>query len=170
VVGGPDQVRRLRNPSGGEAPPLSPSVGVDVGDPRLSRLIANLAHRRQRTGEYDELAGTPAQLDRLGVRVFTPPWIVLRPKRQCLTPASIAAGLKIEETVVGKNGKEKIKVRPTVTFHTFRHTCASLLFDDGRNIKQVQEWLGHADPGFTLRTYVHLLDAGVGGGLEFPGS
>jgi hypothetical protein len=32
----------------------------------------------------------------------------------------------------------------------------------------VQEWLGHADPGFTLRTYVHLLDAGVGGSLEFP--
>jgi integrase len=55
-----------------------------------------------------------------------------------------------------------------VTFHTFRHTCASLLFDDGRNIKQVHEWLGHADPRFTLRTYVHLLDAGVGGGLRFP--
>jgi hypothetical protein len=34
----------------------------------------------------------------------------------------------------------------------------------------VQEWLGHADPGFTLRTYVHLLDAGVGGGLRFPDS
>ncbi|MGB7588308.1 MAG: hypothetical protein WBM00_06330, partial [Solirubrobacterales bacterium] len=42
------------------------------------------------------------------------------------------------------------------------------LFDDGRNIKQVQEWLGHADPAFTLRTYVHLMDAGVGGGLDFP--
>jgi hypothetical protein len=25
-----------------------------------------------------------------------------------------------------------------------------------------REWLGHADPGFTLRTYVHLMDAGVG--------
>ncbi len=59
-------------------------------------------------------------------------------------------------------------MRPTVTFHTFRHTCASLLFDDGRNIKQVQEWLGHADPAFTLGTYVHLMDAGVGGGLDFP--
>jgi integrase len=55
---------------------------------------------------------------------------------------------------------------PWVSFHTFRHTCASMLFDDGRNIKQVQEWLGHADPGFTLRTYVHLLDAGVGEGLD----
>jgi len=50
-----------------------------------------------------------------------------------------------------------------VSFHAFRHTCASLLFDEGRNIKQVSEWLGHADPAFTLRTYVHLLDEGVGG-------
>jgi integrase len=41
---------------------------------------------------------------------------------------------------------EGVKIRPTVSFHTFRHTCASLLFDDGRNIKQVQEWLGHAEP------------------------
>lgn len=49
-----------------------------------------------------------------------------------------------------------------VTFHTFRHTCASMLFEAGRNVKQVQEWLGHADPSFTLRTYVHLMDAGVG--------
>jgi len=49
-----------------------------------------------------------------------------------------------------------------IGFHTFRHSCASLLFDHGRNVKQVQEWLGHADPGFTLRTYVHLLDDGVG--------
>jgi integrase len=49
-----------------------------------------------------------------------------------------------------------------VSFHTFRHTCASLLFEEGRNVKQVAEWLGHADPSFTLRTYVHLMDAGVG--------
>jgi integrase len=50
-----------------------------------------------------------------------------------------------------------------VSFHAFRHTCASLLFQDGKNIKQVQVWLGHADPSFTLRTYVHLMDDGVGG-------
>lgn len=49
-----------------------------------------------------------------------------------------------------------------VGFHTFRHTCASLLFAGGKDVKQVQEWLGHADPGFTLRTYVHLLDEGLG--------
>jgi hypothetical protein len=37
-----------------------------------------------------------------------------------------------------------------------------MLFEQGRNVKQVAEWLGHADPAFTLRTYVHLMDDGVG--------
>jgi integrase len=57
-----------------------------------------------------------------------------------------------------------------VSFHAFRHTCASLLFQDGKNIKQVQVWLGHADPGFTLRTYVHLMDDGVGAADFFDGA
>jgi integrase len=51
---------------------------------------------------------------------------------------------------------------PWATFHTFRHTCASILFAEGRNPKQVQMWLGHSDPGFTLRIYVHLIDDGLG--------
>lgn len=55
---------------------------------------------------------------------------------------------------------------PWVGFHTFRHTCASLLFDAGRNVKQVQRWLGHHSPAFTLEVYVHLLDDGVGDGLN----
>lgn len=50
-------------------------------------------------------------------------------------------------------------------FHTFRHTCASLLFADGRNAKQVQRWLGHHSPAFTLATYVHLLDDDIGAAL-----
>jgi integrase len=51
---------------------------------------------------------------------------------------------------------------PWCGFHTFRHTCASILFASGKNPKQVQMWLGHSDPGFTLRTYVHLIDDGLG--------
>jgi integrase len=51
---------------------------------------------------------------------------------------------------------------PWVTFHSFRHTCASLLFANGKNLKQIQTWLGHADSAFTLRTYIHLLEDGVG--------
>ena len=51
---------------------------------------------------------------------------------------------------------------PWVGFHTFRHTCASLLFAQGRNAVQVQRWLGHHSAAFTLATYVHLLDGDLG--------
>jgi integrase len=49
-----------------------------------------------------------------------------------------------------------------VGFHSFRHTCASLLFAEGRNAVQVQRWLGHHSPAFTLARYVHLLDGDLG--------
>jgi integrase len=51
-------------------------------------------------------------------------------------------------------------------FHTFRHTVASRLFEEGRNTVQVQCWLGHHSPSFTLDTYVHLLDGDLGAPLE----
>ena len=51
-------------------------------------------------------------------------------------------------------------------FHTFRHTVASRLFAEGRNVKQVQAWLGHHAASFTLDTYVHLLDGDVAEPLE----
>jgi integrase len=46
---------------------------------------------------------------------------------------------------------------PWATFHTLRHTCATMLFRHGLNPKQVQGWLGHHAASFTMDTYVHLL-------------
>lgn len=54
-------------------------------------------------------------------------------------------------------------------WHTFRHTAASRLFAQGRNVKQVQEWLGHHKASFTLDTYVHLMGGGIGAPLLPPG-
>jgi integrase len=40
--------------------------------------------------------------------------------------------------------------------HALRHFYASVLIDAGESVKAVAEYLGHADPGFTLRVYAHL--------------
>lgn len=40
-------------------------------------------------------------------------------------------------------------------FHDLRHSTASILFDRGWDIKDVQEWLGHADSSITSNIYVH---------------
>jgi integrase len=51
---------------------------------------------------------------------------------------------------------------PWCGWHTLRHTCASVLFAEGRNVVQVQRWLGHHAPSFTIDTYIHLLDDDLG--------
>jgi len=41
--------------------------------------------------------------------------------------------------------------------HALRHWYASVQLEAGTSIRALAEYLGHADPGFTLRTYTHLM-------------
>ena len=50
-----------------------------------------------------------------------------------------------------KAGIERIR------FHDMRHTFASLLIEQGENIKYIQSQLGHASPMMTLNVYAHLM-------------
>jgi integrase len=63
-------------------------------------------------------------------------------------------GLRIDSTWARKNvlaSATKLAGAPWACFHTFQHTCASMLFErDGNQV--VQMLRGHSDPGFTLRT------------------
>ena len=44
---------------------------------------------------------------------------------------------------------------PGIRLHDARHTCGTLMHMQGQPIIVIAQWLGHADPAFTLRTYVH---------------
>jgi len=44
-----------------------------------------------------------------------------------------------------------------VTWLTMRHTAASLMFDAGLTLFEVQQRLGHKDPAMTARVYTHLM-------------
>lgn len=43
--------------------------------------------------------------------------------------------------------------------HDFRHSCASLLINNGANIMIVAKYLGHAKIDETLNTYSHLFQS-----------
>ena len=49
-----------------------------------------------------------------------------------------------------KNGLRHIR------FHDTRHSTASILYDKGWSLKDVQEWLGHADIETTGNIYTHI--------------
>jgi integrase len=110
---------------------------------RLSVGMADRLHSHVAGLEADELVFTGAQgarIDRANLG------------RRVLKPAAVEAGLgQWIETPKGKRAKSWVHL------HSFRHTAATRLFRGGWNAVQVQRFLGHTDPGFTLRTYVHLL-------------
>ncbi|MDQ0761805.1 integrase [Streptomyces canus] len=55
-----------------------------------------------------------------------------------------------------KPGKSYAESRENC-MHALRHFYASVLLDAGENIKALAEYLGHSDPGLTLRVYAHLM-------------
>ncbi|WP_338121677.1 tyrosine-type recombinase/integrase [Mycobacteroides franklinii] len=44
---------------------------------------------------------------------------------------------------------------PHVRLHDARHSCATLMHLNRVPVVVIAAWLGHKDPGFTLRTYAH---------------
>ena len=52
--------------------------------------------------------------------------------------------------ILRKNNLRKIR------FHDLRHSCASIMLSNGVPMKQIQEWLGHADFSTTANIYSHL--------------
>ncbi|MCX4664709.1 tyrosine-type recombinase/integrase [Streptomyces uncialis] len=72
-------------------------------------------------------------------------------------PALAAVGV----IPVPERGERHAKA-PEHGMHALRHFYASVLLDAGENIKALSQYLGHSDPGFTLRTYTHLMPSSEG--------
>ncbi|MBQ0974927.1 tyrosine-type recombinase/integrase [Streptomyces sp. RK31] len=71
---------------------------------------------------------------------------------QAWKPALAAAGLISEAGTDGKHQSAREH-----GMHALRHFYASVLLDAGESVKAVSEYLGHSDPGLTLRVYAHLM-------------
>ncbi|MGH2457244.1 MAG: tyrosine-type recombinase/integrase, partial [Chloroflexota bacterium] len=61
-----------------------------------------------------------------------------------------------------RGGRSRHQVRKcqwlaSIRLHNLRHTCATTLFVQGANAKQVQELLGHSQITVTMDRYSHVL-------------
>ena len=49
-----------------------------------------------------------------------------------------------------------------IGLHPLRHTCASLLIEEGASPLRLQRWMGHHAAAYTLETYGHLINDELG--------
>jgi integrase len=69
-------------------------------------------------------------------------------------PAAVKAGL-IPEPKKDKRGRLRYATTRKEGIHQLRHYFASVMLAGGVFIKELAEYLGHADPAFTLRVYAN---------------
>jgi integrase len=71
-------------------------------------------------------------------------------------PALVRAGI-IAEPARDERGRVRYATSRKEGIHQLRHYYASVMLAGGVSVKELAEYLGHSDPAFTLRVYVHLL-------------
>ena len=76
--------------------------------------------------------------------------------RPMMFPSPVTGGMYYPDAVNAINRKimKALGLEP-IRFHDLRHTFATTALQSGADIRTVSGMLGHADPGFTLRTYTH---------------
>lgn len=112
---------------------LAPPKGGKTREVPLPEVVAlALAEHLRRFPPVDGLVFTSRERQPLDRNYMNALW----------KPALRAAGVEPSR----KNG-----------MHALRHYYASVQLEAGTSIRAVAEYLGHADPGFTLRVYTHLM-------------
>lgn len=67
--------------------------------------------------------------------------------------------LPFPETTIQKRKNDycnKTESKKRIRVHDFRHSCASLLINQGASIALVSKYLGHSNISITLNTYTHM--------------
>ena len=77
-------------------------------------------------------------------------FIFTKPNGNLYTPSNFTHLFK---RILKKNNLKEIR------FHDLRHSCATLMYEAGIPLKDIQIWLGHANIMITSTVYTHLKDA-----------
>lgn len=135
-------------------------VNLKINDIKLDNNTFTIIGKgnKERTG-YLESSTKQALLKYLEIRKLLKPikkysqFLFLSKKGRSMSSETLRLMIKKTYDYVGLNDK-------VYSVHTLRHTCATLLYRNGTNIRTIQELLGHSTIEVT-KIYTHTYDAKV---------
>ncbi|MFK8844905.1 tyrosine-type recombinase/integrase [Streptomyces sp. Ac-502] len=120
-------------------------VTLPWDDPRPPKTPVEAKHRRPRTFNLLVTGRRRNAIDRKSFNTYV--W------KPALARAGVIAPLQ-----EGRPGRPPVwEPSREHGFHALRHFYASEELEAGESVVSLARWLGHSDPGFTLRTYSHFL-------------
>lgn len=99
-----------------------------------------LLRMKQKQQEYKEMCGDCYCKDYLD-------YVNVNPLGNLIRPNSITENFP---KILERNGMRKIR------FHDLRHSCATMLYHSGVDLKEIQAWLGHSTISTTTKIYAHF--------------
>jgi integrase len=92
------------------------------------------------------------ELEKLSKKKYTDHDLVV-----CTSKGTPSSSSRIIATWKRVQDKYKPESEPRITFHDLRHQSASIMLNDGTDIRIVSQRLGHSNVSTTLNVYSHLL-------------
>lgn len=143
------QIKRVKAPDGKyhlvwALPKGGKERSVPLSDTLSARLSEQVTLREpvRITLPWGEVDGPLRTFTLLFVRPDGNPWYA-QPFAYTWGKARVAAGFDPKDE--------------TGRFHGLRHTFASITLAMGVDVQKLAKWMGHKDPGFTLRKYTHFI-------------
>ena len=93
------------------------------------------------------------------------------PENPYMFPSPVTGGMYYPDAINGLHEKIlKSTGLAHIRLHDLRHTAASVMLQNGVDVRTLSAMLGHADAGFTLRTYTHTTNRQQAEAADMMGS
>ncbi|MGY5351059.1 tyrosine-type recombinase/integrase [Wenyingzhuangia sp. IMCC45533] len=128
---------------------ISELLNLKIQDLDTSRMLLKVENSKGRKDRYVPIAQVMLPLIKNYIATYTPTYYLIEglEKGQIYSPMSVRKFLKRSCYYAG--------IQKRVTPHTFRHSYATHLLENGTDIRYIQSLLGHSRPETTM-LYTHV--------------